>query len=227
MNLEHYTTKKFSLFPFSSTWWDLYLFLFRSASPRHGFTIMNRLSMENRTEPITKDLDFQLQDPFLLYRNARCKYVTRWVKYWSQVLFSLFLVQVVQVLRLQLPRVETEGMHFAFLMCWKRRIARCSLRCHSAEGSVRMSSGVISSFNWQIWMFMVACMWWAERDRDSVCVFFLNIPQSVLGSLSVLFVVLIFCIKIDKCSQSKPCVLLPAPKYCSWSTLEGRLLLNY
>uniref|UniRef100_A0A2K5Z9L6 5'-(N(7)-methylguanosine 5'-triphospho)-[mRNA] hydrolase n=1 Tax=Mandrillus leucophaeus TaxID=9568 RepID=A0A2K5Z9L6_MANLE len=44
----------------------------RSASPKHGFTIMNRLSMENRTEPITKDLDFQLQDPFLLYRNARC-----------------------------------------------------------------------------------------------------------------------------------------------------------
>ncbi|XP_037837219.1 mRNA-decapping enzyme 1B isoform X2 [Kryptolebias marmoratus] len=41
------------------------------ASPRHGFTIMNRLSMENLTEPITKDLDFQLQDPFLLYRNAR------------------------------------------------------------------------------------------------------------------------------------------------------------
>ncbi|XP_047245476.1 mRNA-decapping enzyme 1B isoform X2 [Girardinichthys multiradiatus] len=32
---------------------------------------MNRLRMENLTEPITKDLDFQLQDPFLLYRNAR------------------------------------------------------------------------------------------------------------------------------------------------------------
>ncbi|XP_051886250.1 mRNA-decapping enzyme 1B [Pristis pectinata] len=43
----------------------------RSASPRHGFTIMNRLNVENRTEPITKDLDFQLQDPFLLYRNAQ------------------------------------------------------------------------------------------------------------------------------------------------------------
>lgn len=43
----------------------------RLASPRHGFTIMNRLSIENLTEPITKDLDFQLQDPFLLYRNAR------------------------------------------------------------------------------------------------------------------------------------------------------------
>uniref|UniRef100_A0A8C5HFQ6 5'-(N(7)-methylguanosine 5'-triphospho)-[mRNA] hydrolase n=1 Tax=Gouania willdenowi TaxID=441366 RepID=A0A8C5HFQ6_GOUWI len=50
------------------------LFIYtRLASPRHGFTIMNRLSMENLTEPITKDLDFQLQDPFLLYRNARRK----------------------------------------------------------------------------------------------------------------------------------------------------------
>ncbi|RXN17827.1 mRNA-decapping enzyme 1B-like protein [Labeo rohita] len=43
----------------------------RLASPRHGFTILNRLSMDNLTEPITKDLDFQLQHPFLLYRNAR------------------------------------------------------------------------------------------------------------------------------------------------------------
>ncbi|XP_037616228.1 mRNA-decapping enzyme 1B isoform X1 [Sebastes umbrosus] len=48
------------------------LFIYtRLASPRHGFTIMNRLSMENLTEPITKDLDFQLQHPFLLYRNVR------------------------------------------------------------------------------------------------------------------------------------------------------------
>ncbi|XP_074553918.1 mRNA-decapping enzyme 1B [Halichoeres trimaculatus] len=48
------------------------LFIYtRLASPKHGFTIMNRLSMENLTEPITKDLDFQLQHPFLLYRNAR------------------------------------------------------------------------------------------------------------------------------------------------------------
>lgn len=67
--------------------------------------------MENRTEPITKDLDFQLQDPFLLYRNARCEYVTRWVKHWSQLLLSLLSVKAVQVHRLQ---VEIEGMHFAF-----------------------------------------------------------------------------------------------------------------
>uniref|UniRef100_A0A3B3ZLP7 5'-(N(7)-methylguanosine 5'-triphospho)-[mRNA] hydrolase n=1 Tax=Periophthalmus magnuspinnatus TaxID=409849 RepID=A0A3B3ZLP7_9GOBI len=50
------------------------LFIYtRLASPRHGFTIMNRLSMENLTEPITKDLDFQLQDPFLLYRNLKMR----------------------------------------------------------------------------------------------------------------------------------------------------------
>ncbi|KAH0617164.1 hypothetical protein JD844_028904 [Phrynosoma platyrhinos] len=51
---------------------------FRTASPNYGFTIMNRLSMENRTEPITKDLDFQLQDPFLLYRNARLSIYGIW-----------------------------------------------------------------------------------------------------------------------------------------------------
>uniref|UniRef100_UPI00398EA500 mRNA-decapping enzyme 1B isoform X1 n=1 Tax=Pristiophorus japonicus TaxID=55135 RepID=UPI00398EA500 len=50
----------------------------RSASPRHGFTIMNRLSVENRTEPITKNLDFQLQDPFLLYRNAQLSIYGIW-----------------------------------------------------------------------------------------------------------------------------------------------------
>ena len=41
----------------------------READPQYGFTIMNRLSMNNLVEPVTKDLDFQLQTPFLLYRN--------------------------------------------------------------------------------------------------------------------------------------------------------------
>lgn len=70
----------------------------RSASPKHGFTIMNRLSMENRTEPITKDLDFQLQDPFLLYRNARCEsFLLHWV-----VLFVQFgqVFKIVQCMSL-------------------------------------------------------------------------------------------------------------------------------
>ncbi|XP_063064987.1 mRNA-decapping enzyme 1A [Engraulis encrasicolus] len=50
----------------------------RSASPYHGFTIMNRLSTENLVEPINKDLEFQLQDPFLLYRNANLGIYSIW-----------------------------------------------------------------------------------------------------------------------------------------------------
>ena len=47
--------------------------LFRSASPTHGFMILNRLGLTNQIEPITKELEFQLQDPFLLYRNSKGK----------------------------------------------------------------------------------------------------------------------------------------------------------
>ncbi|XP_061622288.1 mRNA-decapping enzyme 1A isoform X1 [Phyllopteryx taeniolatus] len=50
----------------------------RSASPHHGFTIMNRLSAENLVEPINKDLEFQLQDPFLLYRNGNMGIYSIW-----------------------------------------------------------------------------------------------------------------------------------------------------
>ena len=46
---------------------------FRSATPLHGFMILNRLGLNNLIEPIAKDLEFQLQDPFLLYRNAKTR----------------------------------------------------------------------------------------------------------------------------------------------------------
>ncbi|KAK3601718.1 hypothetical protein CHS0354_016078 [Potamilus streckersoni] len=46
----------------------------RSAFPVNGFMILNRLGLNNLIEPITKDLEFQLQDPFLLYRNAKSIY---------------------------------------------------------------------------------------------------------------------------------------------------------
>ncbi|XP_053720204.1 mRNA-decapping enzyme 1B isoform X6 [Synchiropus splendidus] len=48
------------------------LFIYnRLTSPCYGFTIMNKLNMQSVTEAITQDLDLQLQEPFLLYRNAR------------------------------------------------------------------------------------------------------------------------------------------------------------
>ena len=37
--------------------------------------ILNRLGMNDQIEPINKNLEFQLQDPFLLYRNAQGAYV--------------------------------------------------------------------------------------------------------------------------------------------------------
>jgi len=47
------------------------LFLFqREAEPKYGFTIMNRLNPENHIEPVTGQLDFQIQPPFLLYKNS-------------------------------------------------------------------------------------------------------------------------------------------------------------
>ncbi|KAJ3586086.1 hypothetical protein NHX12_012487 [Muraenolepis orangiensis] len=39
---------------------------------------MNRLSDENLVEPINKDLEFQLQDPFLLYKNANLGIYSIW-----------------------------------------------------------------------------------------------------------------------------------------------------
>lgn len=50
----------------------------RSASPHHGFTIMNRLNMHNLVEPVNKDLEFQLHEPFLLYRNSSLSIYSIW-----------------------------------------------------------------------------------------------------------------------------------------------------
>ncbi|XP_055129846.1 mRNA-decapping enzyme 1A isoform X2 [Symphalangus syndactylus] len=55
------------------------LFVYRrSASPYHGFTIVNRLNMHNLVEPVNKDLEFQLHEPFLLYRNASLSIYSIW-----------------------------------------------------------------------------------------------------------------------------------------------------
>lgn len=43
----------------------------RIGEPYHGILIMNRLNTNNLVEPVTKGLDLQVQEPFLLYRNAR------------------------------------------------------------------------------------------------------------------------------------------------------------
>ena len=42
----------------------------READPQYGFTVMNRLNIKNMVQPLTRDLEFQLQSPFLMYRNT-------------------------------------------------------------------------------------------------------------------------------------------------------------
>nr|ACO15328.1 mRNA-decapping enzyme 1B [Caligus clemensi] len=41
----------------------------RQDDPKYGFIILNRLSDKNLVEPVTKELDFQVHTPFLLYKN--------------------------------------------------------------------------------------------------------------------------------------------------------------
>ena len=50
---------------------QLLLLYCRSAYPTNGFMIINRLHLNDLIEPINKNLEFQLQDPFLLYRNEK------------------------------------------------------------------------------------------------------------------------------------------------------------
>ncbi len=41
----------------------------RQGDPQYGFLVLNRLSSRNLVEPVTKELNFQLQTPFLLYKT--------------------------------------------------------------------------------------------------------------------------------------------------------------
>jgi len=56
--------------PWEKTETEGTLFVYqREAEPQYGFTIMNRLNMDNMVEPVTTELDLKIQTPFLLYRN--------------------------------------------------------------------------------------------------------------------------------------------------------------
>jgi len=46
----------------------------RSACPIHGMMILNKQALENWVEPITDQLEFQIQTPFLLYRSGKSRY---------------------------------------------------------------------------------------------------------------------------------------------------------
>lgn len=50
----------------------------RNGEPFHSILIMNRLNTNNLVEPVIQGLDLQLQEPFLLYRNASCRIFGVW-----------------------------------------------------------------------------------------------------------------------------------------------------
>ncbi|KAF2880306.1 hypothetical protein ILUMI_25864 [Ignelater luminosus] len=55
------------------------LFLYsRSGEPWHSIMIMNRLNTNNLIEPIVKEFEYQMQPPFLLYRNSKNKIFGIW-----------------------------------------------------------------------------------------------------------------------------------------------------
>jgi hypothetical protein len=64
-----------ALYKFVSSEWEKTetegtLFVYeRQGDPQYGFLVLNRLSSKNLVEPVTKELDFQLQSPFLLYKT--------------------------------------------------------------------------------------------------------------------------------------------------------------
>lgn len=55
------------------------LFLYRrSLPPHHGFIIVNRKNTTNFIESITSDMQFQLQEPYLLYKNHSGDIIGSW-----------------------------------------------------------------------------------------------------------------------------------------------------
>ncbi|XP_060529338.1 mRNA-decapping enzyme 1B [Cylas formicarius] len=55
------------------------LFIYsRNGEPFHSIMIVNRLNKDNFIEPIVKNFDYQMQAPFLLYRNSKSKIFGIW-----------------------------------------------------------------------------------------------------------------------------------------------------
>lgn len=50
----------------------------RNGEPYHSLVIMNRLNTNNLIEPVSKGIELQLKEPFLLYRNAKSRIFGIW-----------------------------------------------------------------------------------------------------------------------------------------------------
>lgn len=67
----------------------------RNGEPFHSIMVMNRLNRENLIEPIVKELDYQMQIPFLLYRNSKNKIFGIWFFNREECIRITFLIESV------------------------------------------------------------------------------------------------------------------------------------
>lgn len=65
----------------------------RNGEPFHSIMLMNRLNRENVIEPIVKELDYQMQIPFLLYRNSKNKIYGIWFFNREECIRITFLIE--------------------------------------------------------------------------------------------------------------------------------------
>lgn len=65
----------------------------RNGEPFHSIMVMNRLNRENVIEPIVKELDYQMQIPFLLYRNSKNKIFGIWFFNREECIRITFLIE--------------------------------------------------------------------------------------------------------------------------------------
>ncbi|KAL3268000.1 hypothetical protein HHI36_007133 [Cryptolaemus montrouzieri] len=72
------------------------LFIYsRNGEPFHSIMVMNRLNTNNLIEPIVKDFDFQMQVPFLLYRNSSNKIFGIWFFNKEECIKITYLIELI------------------------------------------------------------------------------------------------------------------------------------
>ncbi|KAK9879969.1 hypothetical protein WA026_008480 [Henosepilachna vigintioctopunctata] len=72
------------------------LFIYsRNGEPFHSIMVMNRLNTNNLIEPIIKDFDYQLQVPFLLYRNSVNKIFGIWFYNKDECIKITYLIELI------------------------------------------------------------------------------------------------------------------------------------
>lgn len=70
------------------------LFIYsRNGEPFHSIMVMNRLNTDNLIEPIVKEFDYQMQVPFLLYRNSKSKIFGIWFFNREECIRITFLIE--------------------------------------------------------------------------------------------------------------------------------------